>query len=145
MFRLAAALAAITLASPVLAEGAKPAVTESPVYTQFDKATKTACEGLPDCDFVLLKGDPATGPTQWFFRLKGGTAFPRHWHSTPENMVTVRGALTFNFETGETVTLRPGEHLAYQAGMIHGGQCEPGEDCLFYVFNDLPYDFHAAD
>lgn len=136
------ALLATAIAS---AEETKPVVKTSPVYTQFDQAPHTACEGLPDCDFILLDGDPEAGPTQWFFRLRAGTAFPRHWHSTPENMVTIHGALTFVFETGETITLKPGEHLRYPAGMIHGGQCEPGTDCLFYVYNDAPYDFHLAN
>ncbi len=126
------------------AQPKKPTVTESPAYTQFDTAAKSACEGLPNCDYILLNGDPKTGPTQWVFRLKTGTRFPKHWHSTPENMVTIRGALTFNFETGQTVTLRAGEHLRYQPGMIHWGQCEAGADCLFYVFNDQPYDFNLA-
>ncbi|MGH8759498.1 MAG: hypothetical protein ACREVW_08315, partial [Burkholderiales bacterium] len=64
---------------------------------------------------------------------------------TPENMVGVQGALTFNFENGQRHTLRPGHYLHYQAGMIHWGQCEHAEDCLFYVFNDLPYDIHVVE
>lgn len=122
----------------------KPTVTEPPIFTEFDSAKTSVCDGLSGSDFVLLQGDPKTGPTQWFFRLKAGTAFPKHWHSTPENMVTIRGALTFNFETGQTVTLKAGDHLHYQAGMTHWGQCEPDEDCLFFVFNDQPYDLHLA-
>ena len=139
------AMATFTACGAVTAEPVKPKVDQPAKITQFDTATKSVCQGLPGCDFVLLSGDPKTGPTQWFFRLKAGTAFPRHWHSTPENMVTIHGALTFNFETGQKHTLRAGEHLRYQAGMIHGGQCELGEDCLFYVFNDLPYDFNLAN
>lgn len=123
----------------------KPEVTQPPALTQFASSETAACEGLPGCEFVLLAGDPDTGPSQWFFELKAGTAFPRHWHATPENMVPVRGELTFNFETGERHTLIPGEHYRYAAGMIHWGQCEPGADCLFYVFNDQPYDFNPAE
>ena len=137
-------LSLLALAGPALAQGAKPAVGEPPVLTAFETASKDACEGLPGCEFVLLAGDPAAGPSQWFFRLAAGTPFPKHWHSTPESMVPIQGALTFNFELGDPVTIRAGEHLRYQAGMIHWGQCEPGEDCLYYVFNDQPYDFHAA-
>lgn len=29
--------------------------------------------------------------------------------------------------------------------MIHWGQCEADADCLFYVFNDQPYDFNLAE
>jgi len=143
-FALTSALPILASPAPTVAQAAKPDVTEPPKIVRFDAAEKSVCEGLPGCDFVLLAGDPATGASQWFFRLRAGIEFPRHWHSTPENMVMVKGALTFDFETGENHTLTPGEHLRYPAGMIHWGRCEPGADCLFYVFNDQPYDFHAA-
>ncbi len=143
------ATAALTLTSLNTAYAsdtvAKPAVTEKASIIQFDKDARATCEGLPGCEFILLNGDPKTGPTQWFFQLKAGQPFPRHWHSTPENMVAIRGVLHFDFETGQSHSLKPGEYLHYQAGMAHGGQCEPGADCLFYVFNDKPYDFHLAD
>jgi len=151
MIRNCAILLVVALAILASADGAmaaqpsKPKVSEPPHITQFDTAAKAVCEGLPGCDFALLNGDPKSGPTQWFFRLKAGTAFPRHWHSTPENMVAIRGRLTFNFESGQKHTLVPGEHLRYQAGMIHWGQCEADADCLFYVFNDRPYDFNLAE
>lgn len=130
--------------APAIAEDTKPAVTRPAKVVQFDHDEKSVCEGLPGCDFILLAGDPATGATQWLFRLQAGQAFPRHWHNTPENMVGVRGALTFNFETGQRHTLRTGEYLHYQEGMVHWGQCEPKEECVFYVFNDKPYDFHLV-
>ena len=147
-FTLALAAAALPASAfPAFAqtEDAKPTVTEPPAIVRFASAKTLACEGLPGCDFVLLAGDPAAGPTQWFFRLKAGAEFPRHWHSTPENMVMIEGALTFNVEVGEPHTLVAGEHLRHQAGMIHWGQCELGEDCLHYVFNDQPYDLHSAE
>lgn len=143
---LALAVATLGVAAlthwPASAQDSKPVVTEPARVVQFDRDTKRVCEGLPGCDFILLAGDPSQSATQWLFRLKAGQAFPKHWHNTPENMIGVRGALTFNFENGQRHTLRPGETLHYQAGMIHWGQCEQGEDCLFYVFNDQPYDIH---
>ncbi len=149
-FRAGLVLAAMMLifaygyAASVDAADAKPAVTEPAKVVQFDTDGKSVCDGLPGCDLILLEGDPSSGPTQWLIRLRAGQAFPKHWHNTAENMVSVRGALTFNFETGQRHTLRPGEYLHYPAGMIHWGQCEQFEDCLFYVFNDQPYDIHLA-
>lgn len=130
--------------SPAFAQDGKPVVTQPARVVQFDRDTKQICEGLPGCDFILLAGDPSLSATQWLFRLKAGQAFPKHWHNTPENMVGVRGALTFNFESGQRHTLRAGETLHYQSGMIHWGQCEQAEDCVFYVFNDRPYDIHLV-
>lgn len=99
-----AALAFLCSADGAMAaQPSKPKASEPAHVTQFDTATKVVCDGLPGCDFVLLNGDPKSGPTQWFFRLKAGTAFPRHWHSTPENMVAICGRLTFNFETGRNI------------------------------------------
>lgn len=143
--RAALALAVVIfIFSSVHAADTKPVVTEPAKVVQFDVDDKSICDGLPGCDLILLDGDPGSGPSQWLIRLRAGQAFPKHWHSTAENMVSVRGALTFNFETGQRHTLRPGEYLHYPAGMIHWGQCEQFEDCLFYVFNDLPYDIHLA-
>ena len=138
-------LAALTGGSSVAQGNAvKPKVSQPPKYVEFDTQTWQKCEGLSGCDYVLLNGDPAKSSSQWIFRLKAGTPFPRHWHSTPENITGIRGRLVFHFETGDTRTLRAGDYLSYQAGMIHGGFCMTGEDCLYYVFNDLPYDIHLV-
>ena len=139
---MAVATMALGLFSAVAADS-RPAITEPAKVIQFDHDQKSLCEGLPGCEFILLAGDPTKSATQWLFRLRAGQAFPKHWHSTPENMVSVRGALAFNFENGQRHTLRPGDYLHYQAGMIHWGQCEQAEDCLFYVFNDQSYDIHV--
>lgn len=123
----------------------KPMVTEAPKVVDFARDQTAVCEGLPGCDFVLLHGDPDTGHSHWFYRLKAGTVYPRHWHPTPENAVVITGALTFNFETGQRHTLTPGQYLRFEAGMIHWGQCEPGEDCLYYIYDDEPYAFILAE
>ncbi len=140
-----ALLATLALTSQALAQE-KPAVSEPPSFADFEAGDRQPCEGLPGCDFTLVRGDPATGPSQWVFRIAAGTAFPKRWHSTPENVVGIRGTLTFNFETGERYALRAGDFLNYQTGMIHWGQCEAGEDCVFYAFNNLPYnDFSITE
>jgi len=94
---------------------------------------------------VLLAEDPETGASQWLFRLAAGTPFPAHWHSTPENFMGIQGELVFEFETGQRYTLRRGDFLQYQAGMIHEGVCAEGEDCVYYVLNPEPYDIHLVD
>ncbi len=123
----------------------KPQVLDPPRYLEAATAEWQDCEGLPNCGFQLVRGDPIRSASHWLFRLGAGTAFPKHWHPTPENMVGISGTLTFHFETGETRALRPGDFLYYEAGMTHWGQCEPGADCVFYVFNDLPYAIHLIE
>ena len=136
---LAALLGSLTLAH---AAPTKPQVTTPAQFVELNTQSWQKCEGLNGCEFVLLRGDPTTSSSQWMFRLKAGTPFPRHWHSTPENMVGIRGQLVFRFETGDTRTLRAGDFLTYPSGMIHGGVCQPGADCLYYAFNDEPYDIY---
>ena len=140
----AAAIAVLTVAASAAAQD-KPLITDPPRYVDPTASDWQACEGLPGCGFVLVRGEPAKGPSQWLFRLNAGTAFPKHWHPTPENMVGISGTLTFHFETGEIHALRPGDFLHYQAGMTHWGQCEAGNDCVFYAFNDQPYAIHLVE
>lgn len=141
---LCSVLAGFLVHAGAIAQPGKPQVTEPAKIVSFAKGPRAACEGLAGCDFILLNGNPKTGPTQWFYRLKAGTPFPRHWHTSPENFIVVTGALTFNLESGQVHTLKPGEYMGYQGGMIHWGQCEAGEDCLYYVFNSRPFDFHLV-
>jgi len=140
-----AAISATAIAAPPAFGEGKPTVNDAPRFVDHAASDWQDCEGLPGCGFVLVRGDPARGPSQWLFRLNAGTAFPKHWHPTPENMVGITGTLTFHFETGETHALTSGDFLNYQAGMTHWGQCEAGEDCLFYAFNDLPYAIHLLE
>jgi len=143
--RAALALIFAALGATAAVAQDKPAVSDAPRYVDHAASDWQPCEGLPGCGYVLVRGDPTNGPSQWLFRLSAGTAFPKHWHPTPENMVGITGALTFHFETGETHALTPGDFLNYQAGMTHWGQCEAGEDCVFYAFNDLPYAIHMVE
>lgn len=119
---------------------AKPEVTESPIYVALNSQGWQPCEGLPGCGFVSLFGDPAMEGSQTIFRLEAGTEFPKHWHTSGENYMGVQGRLNFKLETGETATLARGDFLHYQGGMVHWGQCAEGEDCVYYVYNNLPYD-----
>ena len=117
----------------------KPDVTETPIYIALDSQPWTPCEGLVGCEFVSLFGDPSIEGSQSLFRLKAGTVFPKHWHTSSENYIGVTGQLEFNLETGENIILRHGDYLHYQGGMVHWGQCIAGEDCVYYVYNDQPY------
>ena len=123
----------------------KPVVTEPPIFIALDSQPWTPCEGLPGCEFVGLFGDPAVEGSQTLFRLGAGTEFPKHWHTSSENYMGVQGELVFNLETGERVSLARGDFLHYQGGMVHWGRCAEGEDCVYYVYNDLPYDIFIVE
>jgi quercetin dioxygenase-like cupin family protein len=122
----------------------KPEIIEAPTFVGFDSQPWQPCEGLAGCNFVSLKGDSSTGASQTMFRLKAGTPFPPHWHTSPDNYIGLQGELLFNLETGDTFTLGQGDFLAYPGGMIHSGACGENSDCIYYVFNNLPYDIHLV-
>lgn len=102
----------------------------------------TACEGLPGCTQLLLRGNPATGASESMFRLRSGTVFAKHWHTSPEHVVEVSGTMIYHLDNGRTYRLHAGDFLYYPGKAIHSGQCARGADCVYYVYDDLPYDFH---
>nr|WP_169806747.1 cupin domain-containing protein [Actinomadura macra] len=93
---------------------------------------------------MQLKGDPATGPSEAMFTLKAGTPFPKHWHTSPEHVVGVKGTMLWNIKGHKTYKVGAGDFLYYPGKAVHWGQCAPGADCVYYVYDELPYDFHPA-
>ncbi|MGV9310108.1 MULTISPECIES: cupin domain-containing protein [unclassified Nonomuraea] len=136
----AAVLAAITTGS------ASSATAQDPVtYHHHVQGKGSPCEGLAGCTYVQLKGDPKAGPSEAMFTLKAGTPFSPHWHTSPEHVVGVSGTMLWNVK-GHKKTYRvgAGDFLYYPGEAVHWGRCAPGADCTYYVFDELPYDFHEA-
>ncbi|MFI6921117.1 cupin domain-containing protein [Nonomuraea spiralis] len=103
------------------------------------------CEGLEGCTFVQLKGDPRTGASEAMFTLKAGTPFPPHWHTSPEHVVGVSGVMLWHVKGRKTYRVGAGDYLYYPSKAVHWGKCAPGADCVYYVYDSKPYDFHPAE
>ena len=123
----------------------KPQVTETPIYAASDNARWSPCEGLSGCEFLQLRGDPKKEPSEAIFRLAAGVHFPKHWHTSPEHIVGIKGRLVINLENGSTYTVGSGSFLYNPGGMIHWGHCSNEESCLYYVYDDKPYDIYLAE
>ncbi|MGC0417057.1 cupin domain-containing protein [Embleya sp. AB8] len=139
--------------APVIAlGGVASAATETTAAAGHDKVVYhhhrpgvgSPCEGLAGCTFVQLTGDPKTGPSEAMFTLKAGTRFAPHWHTSPEHVVGVSGTVLWNVEGHKRYRVGAGDFLDYPGKAVHWGQCAPGADCVYYVYDELPYDFHPA-
>ncbi|GAA1710157.1 hypothetical protein GCM10009765_69340 [Fodinicola feengrottensis] len=102
------------------------------------------CEGLAGCTQLPSRTNPVTGGSESMFRLKAGTVFTKHWHTSPEHVVGVSGTMIYHLDTGRTYRLGAGDFLYYPGKTVHWGQCARGADCIYYVYDDLPYDFHPV-
>ncbi|MER6943509.1 cupin domain-containing protein [Nonomuraea sp. NPDC000554] len=145
MFKLAvaaAALAFVTSGPVAVADSAQP---QDRVVHKDAGRHGTPCEGLPGCTFVQLKGDPETGPSEAMFTLKAGTPFAPHWHTSPEHVVGVSGTMLWNVKGHKTYKVGRGDFLYYPSKAVHWGRCAKGADCVYYVYDSEPYDFHPAE
>lgn len=123
----------------------KPQITENPIYATPNNDNWQSCEGLPGCKFIQLRGNPKKEASEAIFRLDASVRFPKHWHTSPEHIVGIKGRLVINLENGDTFTVGSGEFLYNLGGMIHWGHCSEEEPCLYYVYDDKPYDIYLVE
>ncbi|RFU40437.1 cupin domain-containing protein [Actinomadura logoneensis] len=121
----------------------KPSADKA-VYVPLRGGQWQPCEGLAGCTFKSLRGNPETGPSEAVFRLKAGTEFAPHWHTSPEHVLGISGRLSWNVKGGPHARIGQGDFLYYPSKAVHWGKCLDGADCVYKVYDDLPYDFHAG-
>ena len=103
-----------------------------------------SCPGAPpDCEHIVLRGDPQSEAFQKVYRFPKGWIFPKHWHVSAENLEMVRGTLVLGSEGGREQTLRPGDYAYIPQTLIHWGSCP--EDCVFYLSVDGPDSFNVVE
>lgn len=136
---------AATVSAAELDAGSQPSpVKDRVVYKHHRPGEGSPCEGLAGCTYIQLRGNPKTGPSEAMFTLKAGTPFPAHWHTSPEHVVGVSGTLLWKVKGHKTYRVGQGDFLYYPSKAVHSGKCAPGADCVYYVYDELPYDFHPA-
>ena len=123
----------------------KPPVMEKVVSVDSGSAQWRQCEGLPGCIFLPLRGDAKRESSEALFQLEAGVKFPKHWHTSPEHLFVVQGKLIMNLENGERHEVGPRGFLYNPGGMIHWGNCAHGQPCVYYVYDDKPYDIHLVE
>lgn len=113
------------------------------VFHDADTERWTPCEGLPGCTQLPSRGNPATGASEAVFRFKAGTPFAAHYHTSPEHVVGIAGIMQYVIN-GTTYHVGPGDFLYYPGRTVHSGICSSGADCIFHVYDDLPYDIFPS-
>ncbi|MBN6051744.1 cupin domain-containing protein, partial [Nonomuraea sp. RK-328] len=141
---VAASLALVAVGTPGSSARSRPARAGGDVVYHHHGKGGSPCQGLEGCTFVQLQGDPRTGASEAMFTLKAGTPFSPHWHTSPERVVGVSGVMLWHVKGHKTYRVGAGDYLSYPSKAVHWGKCAPGADCVYYVHDERPYDFHPA-
>ena len=125
-----------------------PPVTGSLITTSPDdpKLSWGACPDIfpKGCEVTVLSGDPAKGPSDVYLRAPAGTDLQKHWHTSAEHVVTVRGKFSVTFEDGRKAFLDQGAYTLIPGGMPHSARCEGPEDCVYFIGFEKPVDAVAT-
>lgn len=91
-------------------------------------------EFMPEgCGIAVLQGDPAQHNADIFFRLRGNTTAPYHWHTSAERMVLISGELHVDYDGQDPVVMRPGTYAYGPARLPHVAACRSEEDCVLFI------------
>ena len=100
--------------------------------------------GMPTCATGSVQsGDPATGPSIIFAKMKAGCVFPWHWHTPTETLMIVSGVAHAQMKDGTPVTLRAGGFAVMPARHVHQFRCSTA--CSLYIHSDVAFDMHYVD
>jgi quercetin dioxygenase-like cupin family protein len=92
----------------------------------------------------VLSGDPAKGPSDVYLRAPAGTDLKKHWHTSAEHVVLLRGKFSVTFEDGRKASVDQGAYTLIPGGMPHSARCEGPEDCLYFIGFEKPVDANPA-
>jgi hypothetical protein len=137
----------LLLAIALLA-GAAPAAAQvpAPVVVAIDEARFEPVDAArPDGPAIaVLRGNPATGPSDVLLKLKKTDGTP-HTHSSAYRALLVSGrVLHYERCTCEAAApLAPGSFWYQPGGVVHGDACL-SDECVIYVSWEGPMDAQAA-
>jgi quercetin dioxygenase-like cupin family protein len=141
-------LAAFALLVPFAAAAGDAAKTAPPARTYQDADLKWGpCPAFipTGCEIAVLNGDPAKQNADVFFRVPGGFAIPKHWHSSAERMVLVSGEMTVRYEDQKPMTLKPGMYAYGPAKLAHEATCAKGDPCVLFIAFEAPVDAFPSE
>lgn len=137
---------AFFLAAPGVAQTPQASTTPSTIWT----STEGEWMPLPDIfppggQFKVMNGNPATGPSDMYFRLPAGYGVPWHFHSPAEKVLIDAGTLRVEMRNRSVVEIVPGTLFMAPPRAPHRVTCVSGTECLFYLISDAPFDIHLVD
>ncbi len=128
--------AVLLVAAPAAAQQAAAPAVVSP-----DFAKAVTPPNLPPCvKGVVLEGNPRTGPYVALSRETAGCRIPRHWHSTDERAMWIRGEGTLELQGGKPQALRSGSFFFIPSHHIHSTTCPTA--CEFFLSRAGAADIH---
>ena len=106
-----------------------------PVVVPFENAKFVPASPRPNApEIAVLWGEPRTGPSAMFIKLKKGV-IPMHIHGSPFHLVVMQGSLK-HWNEGETEAdaqpLGPGSYWFAPADLPHTDSCL-ADECLVYL------------
>ena len=111
------------------------------VYVRFNDIEWQPCEGLPGCEFFVLRGDQQTGPSETLWRLQPSLQIAAHWHTSPEHLIGLAGTMVDIGGNGQARTFGPGDFIYAPSEAVHSLVCAGDETCVLYAYEELPLDF----
>lgn len=92
------------------------------------------------CQIAVVHGDPAKSNVDIFFKVPGNYDFPAHWHTSPERMTLLSGAMNVNYQGQPTTKLKTGMYAYGPAKAVHEGRCISDEPCVLFIAFEEPLD-----
>lgn len=118
--------------------------SDSPIaYSIHDKSLQWGpCpEFFPaGCQIAVVHGDPAKPNVDIFFKVPGNYDLPAHWHTSPERMTLLSGAMNVNYNGQPTTKLKTGMYAYGPAKAVHDGRCISDEPCVLFIAFEEPLD-----
>ena len=92
------------------------------------------------CQIAVIHGDPAKPNVDIFFKVPGNYDLPAHWHTSPERMTLLSGALNVNYKGQPTTKLKTGMYAYGPAKAVHDGRCVSDDPCVLFIAFEDPLD-----
>ena len=85
-----------------------------------------------------VSGDMEKGASRFFLKYPAGLVTPRHHHDADHYVTLVSGAITLSVE-GKDYKLGPGAYFSLTNKAIHIAKVEGGEEAVFFIQADGPW------
>lgn len=102
-------------------------------------------EFMPEsCSIAVLQGNPAKPNADIFFKLKGNTNVPTHWHHSPERMVLISGEMEVEYKGQDPKVMEAGTYAYGPAERPHKASCLSEAPCVLFIAFENPIDAYAV-
>ena len=128
---------------------ARLATSLSAVRTFFTSGGKTIVLAKGDLQWKNLNdagvaaapvsGDMQTGPCRFFLKYPAGFVTPNHHHTSDHYVTMISGTITLTVD-GKDHKLGAGSYFALTDKAPHVAKVEAGEDAVFFIQSDGPWD-----